>query len=396
MSPIDSILGLKGVVILRLERKRDIHVWARPRDRPACVYCAHAVVRIKATHQRTLKHTRQGNQLMVLHLTVPKYHCTLCNRYFRHRFAGIRPRLRATETYRLEVFEAHDGGVSQRKLTATHRIGSATVERWYQSFVKQRVSELSGRSCPQVLGIDEHFFSRKKGYATTLVDLKNHKVFDVVLGRSEASLRGYLHRLPGREKVKVVVMDLSETYRRIARKYFPNAIIVADRFHVVRLVNQHWLKIWKEHDPLGRVNRGLISLMRRHAWNLKPVQELRLAQYLEPFPVLKALYLAKQRLMQFLLLKTLNAKRAKKMLPRFLALIQQFTQSPAKALAATLTSWLEPIVGMWRFSKSNGITEGFHTKMEMLSRRAYGFRNFENYRLRVLAQCGWNGVIHRV
>ena len=59
-------------------------------------------------------------------------------------------------------------------------------------------------------------------------------------------------------------------------------------------------------------------------------------------------------------------------------------------------SWLEPIVRMWRFSKSNGITEGFHTKMEMLSRRAYGFRNFENYRLRVLAQCGWNGVINRV
>src|SRR5690606_19520804 len=205
------------------------------------------------------------------------------NRYFRHRFAGIRPRLRATETYRLEVFEAHDGGVSQRKLTRTHQIGSATVERWYQSFVKQRVSELLGRACPQVLGIDEHFFSRKRGYATTLVDLKNHKVFDVVLGRSEASLRGYLSRLPGREKVRVVVMDLSETYRRIARQYFPNAIIVADRFHVVRLVNQHFLKIWKEHDALGRVNRGLISLMRRHAWHLKPLQQGRLAQYLEPF-----------------------------------------------------------------------------------------------------------------
>jgi len=51
---------------------------------------------------------------------------------------------------------------------------------------------------------------------------------------------------------------------------------------------------------------------------------------------------------------------------------------------------------VWRFSKSNGITEGFHTKMEMLSRRAYGFRNFENYRLRVLAHCGWDGIINRV
>ena len=95
-----------------------------------------------------------------------------------------------------------------------------------------------------VLGIDEHFFTRKRGYATTLVDLNNHKVFDVVLGRSEASLRSYLKRLPGKEKVRVIVMGLSETYRQIAQQYFPNALIVADRFHVVRLVNQHFLKLW--------------------------------------------------------------------------------------------------------------------------------------------------------
>lgn len=396
MSPVDSILGLEGLVVRQVKRAKDIHVWASPAKRPVCVYCGHEVVRIKATHQRTLKHTRQGNQLMMLHLSVPKYQCMDCNRYFRHRFAGIRPRLRATEAYRLEVFEAHEGGVSQRKLTVTHGIGSATVERWYQSYVKQRVSELSGRSCPQVLGIDEHFFSRKKGYATTLVDLKNHKVFDVVLGRSEPSLRRYLKRLRGREQVKVVVMDMSETYRRIVRKYFPNALIVADRFHVVRLVNQHFLKLWQSQDPEGRKHRGLLSLMRRHRWNLTAEQQAKLADYLDSYPVLKALYQAKQRLMRFLLLKTLNAKRAKKLLPRFLALIEQFASSPAKVLADTLTSWLEPIVAMWRFSKSNGITEGFHTKMEMISRRAFGFRNFENYRMRVLALCGWNGVINRV
>ncbi len=132
--------------------------------------------------------------------------------------------------------------------------------------------------------------------------------------------------------------------------------------------------------------------MRRHHWHLSSVQKERLHAYLAQSPVLRALYFAKQQLNGVLVMKRLKAKRAKQMLPKFLALIGQFEQSPAKALAATLTSWLEPIVRMWRFTKSNGITEGFHTKMEMLSRRAYGFRNFENYRMRVLAQCGWNGA----
>ena len=80
MSPVNSILGIRDILIDRVERGREIHVWARPAKRSACVHCQQASVRIKATHQRTLKHTRQGNQLMVLHLRVPKYHCLNCNR----------------------------------------------------------------------------------------------------------------------------------------------------------------------------------------------------------------------------------------------------------------------------------------------------------------------------
>ena len=76
---------------------------------------------------------------------------------------------------------------------------------------------------------------------------------------------------------------------------------------------------------------------------------------------------------------TFNVVLIGRQLPKLLKLLDQLRASPLHGAAKTLTSWLEPIVGMWRFSKSNGITEGFHTKMEMMSRRAFGFRNFENY-----------------
>ena len=371
-------------------------MYAKPRKRPCCLHCQHPNVRIKATYQRTLKHTRQGNQLITLYLRTPKYHCPRCGRYFRHRFKGVRPRYRASEAFRLEVFEAHDGGVTQAKLKRTHQTAPATTERWYRGHCQRRVSEMSNRPCPKVLGIDEHFFTRKRAFATTLVDLHRNKVFDVRLGRSEASLEGYLRRLPGKDNVKLIVMDLSETYRNIARKYFPGATIVADRFHVIRLVNQHFLNAWKDVHPEGRRNRGLLSLMRRHAWRLKPEQRENLQRYLSDYPGLAALYDAKQRLNELLLLKNLRKKTAQKMLPKLLKLIEQLRHSPLRRLAKTLTSWLEPIVMMWRFSKSNGPTEGFHTKMEMMTRRAYGFRNFENYRLRVLTHCGWDGIINRV
>src|SRR5690606_33317063 len=112
MSPVDSILGFGGLAIERAQRRDDIHVWARPRQRPTCVHCNGATVRIKATYLRTVKHTRVGDRLMVLHIKVPKYRCKQCNRFFCHRFPGIRTRYGATESYMLEVDEAHEGGVS--------------------------------------------------------------------------------------------------------------------------------------------------------------------------------------------------------------------------------------------------------------------------------------------
>jgi transposase len=68
---IDGILGLSDVEIVRVERRRDIRVWARPTKRPVCLYCGHGGLRIKATYERELKHTRQGNPILIVHLAVP-------------------------------------------------------------------------------------------------------------------------------------------------------------------------------------------------------------------------------------------------------------------------------------------------------------------------------------
>jgi len=289
MSLASRIVGFPDLEVERVDRKQHIHVWARPSRRPVCLHCGAEKLRIKATYQRTVKHTRQGNQVMILHLRTPKYHCQQCDRYFRHRFSGIRPRYRASEGYRMEVFETHHGGVTQAKLSRTHRISPSTVERWYQHHNALKRAECANHTCPKIIGIDEHFFTRKKGYATTFVDLAKHKVFDVKLGRSEPSLRSYLSALQDRDKVEVIVMDLSTTYRSIAQKYFPNATIVADRFHVVRLINHHFLNVWKLHDEDGRRNRGLLSLMRRHEWKLSDEQRVNLHKYLADYPGLKAL-----------------------------------------------------------------------------------------------------------
>lgn len=88
--------------------------------------------------------------------------------------------------------------------------------------------------------------------------------------------------------------------------------------------------------------------------------------------------------------KTLNQRNIKFAIREYLLIIKHLRASGFSAmqtLANTLDSWQEEILRMLRFTRNNGITEGFHNKMELISRRAYGFRNFENYRQRVLLQC---------
>jgi hypothetical protein len=85
--------------------------------------------------------------------------------------------------------------------------------------------------------------------------------------------------------------------------------------------------------------------------------------------------------------------RLLRVLLRFLALLEQ-SQLPAMLiLASTFRSWLAEIAAMRRFTKSNGLTEGFHRKMKRIQRRGYGFRNFQNYRLSVIAECGGSACL---
>ena len=73
---------------------------------------------------------------------------------------------------------------------------------------------------------------------------------------------------------------------------------------------------------------------------------------------------------------------------KFIAQLEDAGFDVMKTLGKTLKSWSAEILRMFTIPFSNGVTEGFHRKMKLIQRRAYGFRNFENYRLRVIVLCG--------
>lgn len=356
-----------------------------------CCHCGSKKVRKKSNNLREVAHELIGHRRTILRFKAFKLYCHTCKRYGNQQYPGIAKHQRSTERLQSEVFHSHTKGVSQKDLASSYKKGKATIERWYQRRYRIEHQELLNRACPSVLGIDEHFFSKKEGFATTLCDLRKHKIFDVVLGRSAQDLSAYLKELPGKEKVKVVCMDLSSTYRSLVKKYFPNALIVADRFHVIRLMQHQCMMTYRELVPQIKNNRGILALLRTRPDNLTLEKTMKRDSFLAQHPAIEAIYHFQQQLHQLLMHKALNQSKCREIIPVFLEMLDSLIQSPFKALAAlgrTLTSWKDEVARMWRFTKSNGITEGFHRKMKLIQRRAYGFRNFENYRLRVKVLCG--------
>lgn len=390
MPEFDVTLNLPGFTIAKTSGFNPIVHDLICVSEPHCPHCGGCDLRKKDKVRRQVWHEGIGLRRVLLRFAVIKFHCLGCGRYFRQRLDGIQPYQRSTEALKKQVYRQHAQGISRKSLGRSFDKSDATIARYYDHMYDLENRKLLSLQIPRVLGIDEHFFSRQMRFATTFCDLNKRRVFDVVPGHSNAALSPYLLDLADKSRVRVICMDLSESYRSIARTWFPNAIIVADRFHVVRLALHRLMKTCRQIDPGLRGGRGMVRLMQKHAHNLTDRQAERLSEYLNHHPAVARIYDFKEDLMALLTPKNRTKDQCRILVHQLLEAIADLKHSgfeDCRKLGRTLDAWQEEIGRMWRFSRSNGITEGFHRQMKLIQRQAFGFRNFDNYRRRVRALC---------
>jgi transposase len=397
MSPmlVNLNIGLKGYHPLQGHQSTPaaIHVQLQAASRrpECCPHCQGTQLLGKGRYQRKVRHLDCFKQTTRLIIHTHRFLCTSCGRSFIPPLPGILRGRHSSEPFREGIYERHHQGICARTLARSQELGQATVARIYHQFTVRKAAERRSLDCPRYLGIDEHTLHKGQRFCTTFCDLKKRRIFDVQPGKSEADLAGFLSELKGRERVKVVCIDLSSSYRSLVRKFFPNARIVADRFHVVRVVQHHFMQLARLLAANLKSHRGNLAALRKAPERLDEKQRSRLGKLFAAHPVLQTLHEEMHRLRELMNHKHQTKRKCKDHIRELLSKIRQLRANqaaPLQTLANTLEDWQEPIACMWRFVRNNGITEGFHRKMKLIQRRAYGFRNFENYRLRVIAQCG--------
>jgi transposase len=386
-------LTLPGYRTVRVERKQvEVRFYLEAEETPrVCLCCGGDRLRSKGRYQRSVRHLDCCGLECWLQIDCRRWRCVGCEHCFVQPLPGITPRRHSTESWREEMYRRHDDGICASRLARREHLGQATVGRIYAQFTERKAKERLSLDCPRILGIDEHTLHRGQRFMTTFCDLKNRRVFDISAGRSEPELAGFLAQLRGREAVKMVCIDLSNTYRQLVRRWFPKARIVADRFHAIRVVCLHLMRVARQLCPELGWNRAWLGLLRRRAQRLEPQQRRGLEQLFSRHPALQGIYELKERICSLLCLKNQSKDDCRRNALELLGLIDTLRTSgleAARTLAKTLSEWTEELACMWRFSRNNAITEGFHRKMKLIQRRAYGFRSVSNYRLRVIAQCG--------
>jgi transposase len=215
-------------------------------------------------------------------------------------------------------------------------------------------------------------------------DLRKRKLFEMARGKDKKSLIEQVKEIPGKENVEIVVIDLSNGYHGFVRQFFPNAKIIADKFHALRLVTPALLKKRKEIHG-HRQDLKTRKLLLKSRYDLDYSLRSEIDYYLKDHPDLKELYWAKEKLQD--LYRTRGQQRARESLERLLATFNESKQEAIQKLKRTLNEWGDEILNYFETRFTNGLTEAINATAKLVQRRAYGYRSFKNYRLRTLSAC---------
>jgi transposase len=363
---------------VEVEKESELEVCPRCATPSRSVY-DHRTVKVRDTPLRGL----------AVRLVVRKrrFSCRPCGRPFTEPVPGIRKGYRTTERYQRSVLWACENFSDLTQVRRAYRCSSGYLyNALYTQLELQRRKRLY--PWPAVVGLDEHFFRRGphgfRQFVTMVVDYKNRRLFELVEGRTGAELEAQLGSIPGRENVRYVVMDMCDPYKSFAQRFFPNARLVADKFHVLRLLSPH-INRRRRLIEGDRRSAGIRRLLLRSRFRLDVGERFALDRWLSGHPELRELYEAKEAMHS--LYRIRGRHRAE---PALTALTDRLAASPLpelQTLRRTLMRWRREILAYFGTGLTNGRTEGFNNKAKLVKKRAYGYRSFRNYRLRLLNAC---------
>ncbi len=357
-----------------------------------CDRCGNQSPKIHQNHRYLVKDLPISGQPVYLEVNRRQFKCENCKKPFSEELEFVRKRRKYTTRLATEIIRqvlADD----LKTVAENNDVSSEEIE----TMLADRAKELRKKKPLGLrkLGIDEIALVKGQGnYCAVLVDLEQGKVIDILSERSQEKIMEVMiyWGLEVLDKIEYVSIDLWKPYKSLVEKLMPNATVVADRFHVMKQINEELdqqrktTKRAAQKEKSKKKKEKILSVLSKSKYallknecNLNEKQKEKLEQVKEVCPVLGKMQELKEKFREIFEQEQNGLSGLLKISDWLKEAVTYYRESKK-----TIVRWLGEIISYFDERITNGVVEGINNKLKLIKRSAYGFRNFDNFRIRVL------------
>ena len=362
-------------ILIHVEFSRKVH---------SCPACCTETDKIKDYYSQRITLESINGKVTYAVVNKRRYCCPHCGKTFYEAVSLASSYQRRSRTQVMHIIHECSKKQSFTEIARRYHVSIPTVIRYFS-----KVSFSAPKFLPEVISIDE-FKGNAQGqrYQVAIVDPVAKKPLDILPKRDTEEIEKYFCKnfsYQQRCKVNLVVTDLSVIFRKVIRNVFPNAKIVADRYHVMRLVHWAMERVRKRVQNEAGKERIYFKrskyLINKNLDKLKPEDIIKLEDMLHKSKDLGRAYMLKECFRKVLKHDVLSLR---KFFVEWLDLVASAGLSEFKSVLTTFTEWKDEIFRGFVSKYSNGYIEGHNNKIKVIKRLSFGIKSFSLLRLRIL------------
>ncbi len=348
----------------------------------ACSYCqSHNLIGFGRREQLINDLPIHGKRVGI-YVNARRMKCRSCNKTFTEELPDIDTSHKMTQRLVKWIGEQ---SINRTFISVAEEVGIAesTVRTIFRNYINQLEEQIRFET-PKWMGIDEIHIIKKP--RCVISNIEHNTAVEVLWDRTKKTVMNYLQRLENRDKVRYVAMDMWKPYRDAIQAVLPDATIVIDKFHVVRMANDALEKIRKEHrsqlnqkQRRGLMRERYVLLKRRHALNQEDA--FKLDGWSSNYPILGAAYDAKEA---FFGIWDLDSKDdAQNAYESWKSGLPEEIKPGYSDLIRAVDNWHQHIFTYWDHPVTNAYTESLNSLIRIMSRLGRGY-SFEALRAKIL------------
>ena len=368
-----------GITTFRIEQ---------PRERLRCSHCRSEEVWAQGGVERYFRALPIGKHPSFISFKVPRVRCHDCGTIRQVKIAFADPKKHYTHAF--ERYAIDLSRLMTIQDVADHLvIGWDTIKEIQAKHLKRRFGKPKLHKLKQI-AIDEINIGQGQRYLTLVLNLLTGAVVFVGDGKGGDALQPFWRSLRrAHAKIEAVATDMSAAYTKAVRENLPRAVHGFDHFHVIKLYNDKLSafrrQLFHELTAQGqKLLKGTRWLLLKNPENLDPKKKepQRLERALRVNEPLAIAYYLKEDLRQLWMQGSKAQARA--VLREWLACARGSGIRMLEKFAATLEAHQEGILNYYDYPISTGPLEGTNNKIQLMKRQAYGYRDHEFFKLKIL------------